>query len=52
MILFILCFVLVAFIAIGSSTLKIGESNRDIINAEWLDCSYKFELITRWGVKG
>jgi hypothetical protein len=52
MVLFILCFVLVAFIAIGSSTLKIGESNRDIINAEWLDCSYKFELITRWGVKG
>ena len=51
MVLFILCFVLVTFIAIGSSKLKIGESSRDMINAEWLDCSDKFELITRWGVK-
>ena len=52
MILFVFSFVLVAFIAIGSSKFKIGESSRDMINAEWLDCSDKFELITRWGVKG
>lgn len=51
MILFILCFVFVAFIAIGFSKSKIGESSRDMINAEWLSCTDKFELITRWGVK-
>ena len=52
MFLFILGFIIVAFIATGSSKLKFGESSRDMINAEWLDCSDKFDLITRWGVKG
>ncbi len=48
----ILCFfLLAAFIAIGSSKLRIWESRRHIINAEWLDSSEKFDLITRWGVK-
>lgn len=51
MFLFFLCFVFVAFIAIGLPKLKIGESSRDMINAEWLDCSDKFDLITRWGLK-
>ncbi len=53
MAIFILCFCLPAFlIAVGAAKLQPWESSRDMINAEWLDNSDKFELIARWGVMG
>jgi hypothetical protein len=52
MLVLILCFSsLAVFIAIGSCKLKPWDSSMYMINAEWLDCSEKFDFITRWGVK-
>lgn len=49
MIFFILCIALVLLVIIGDSKLQIWDSKRRMINAEWLDDTKKFELITRWG---
>ena len=46
---FILFILLAALVIIGDLRMKIWDSKRRMINAEWLDDAAKFEMITRWG---
>jgi len=53
MILLTLCFCFLAvLVTVGAVKLQPWKSGRHMINAEWLEDSYKFELVTRWGVMG
>jgi len=46
---FILFILLAVLVVIGDLRMKIWNSKRRMINAEWLDDAAKFDLITRWG---
>lgn len=48
----LLCCLFVVLISVGAVNLQPWESNRHVLNVEWMDDSDKFELITRWGVIG
>ena len=49
MLFFLLCVALLALVVIGDFRMKIWDSKRRMINAEWMDDSAKFDLIARWG---
>jgi len=46
---FILFILLAVLVVVGDLRMKIWDSKRRMINAEWLDDAEKFDLITRWG---
>ncbi len=53
MIMLILCISLLVVLAtVGVDKLQSWKSSRHMINAEWLDDSEKFNLVSRWGVMG
>jgi len=42
----------VILVSLGAVSLQPWESNRHVLNVEWMDDSDKFALIARWGVIG
>jgi hypothetical protein len=52
MIMIILFIILVAVIAVGKVRQETRKSGALMINADWLDDSEKFRLVTRWGIMG
>lgn len=48
----LLCCLFVALVSVGAVNLQPWQSNRHLLNVEWMDDSDKFALIARWGVIG
>jgi hypothetical protein len=52
MIMITLFIILVAVIAVGKVRQEARKSGVLMINADWLEDSEKFRLVTRWGIMG
>ena len=48
----LLCCLFVIVISAGAINLQPWKSTQHLLNADWLDDSDKFELVTRWGALG